>query len=91
MPVDEVFARSLEPGEPLVEFAERLWSEAIKTSLSIRSHRNETRFVEDTQVTGNTRLVDSRLLNDVVDLTFALAKAFDNAATRRIGKSLKSV
>ena len=62
--------------EPLIEFAERLRSETIKTTLSIRSHRNEACFVEDAQVTGDTRLVDPCLLNDVVDLPFAIPQGF---------------
>ncbi len=78
-------------GEPLIEFAERLRPETIKTPLSIRSHRNEACFVEDAQMTGDTRLVDSCLLNDVVDLPFAIPQCFDNATASRVGKGLEGV
>ena len=77
--------------EPLIESAERLRPERIKTPLSIRSHRHEACFVEDAQMTGDTRLVDSCLLNDVVDLPFAISQCFDNATAGRVGKGLEGV
>jgi hypothetical protein len=77
--------------KPLIEFAERLRPETIKSPLSIRPHRNEACFVEDTQVTGDTRLVDSYVLNDVVDLQFAIPQGFDNATACRVGKDLEGV
>ena len=77
--------------EPLIEFAERLRPERIKTPLAIWPHRNEACFVEDAQVAGNTRLVDSCLLNDVVDLPFAIPQCFDNATAGRVGKGLEGV
>ena len=77
--------------EPLIESAERLRSETVKTPLSIRSHRNEACFVEDAQVTGDTRLVDSCLLDDVVDLAFAVPQGFDNATASWVGKGLEGV
>ena len=42
-------------------------------------------------MTGDTRLVDSRLLDDVVDLPFAVPQRFDNAAARRVSKGLEGV
>ncbi len=77
--------------QPLVEFAERLRLQTIKTPLSIRPHRNEASFMEDAQVTGNTRLVNSCLLNDVVDLPFAIPQGFNNAPACRVGKGLEGV
>ncbi len=78
-------------GEPLIESAERLRPETKNTPLPIRSHRNEACFVEDAQMTGDTRLVDSCLLNDVVDLPFAMPQCFDNATAGRVGKGLEEV
>ena len=42
-------------------------------------------------MTGDTRLVDSCLLNDVVDLPFAIPQCFDNATSGRVGKGLEGV
>lgn len=77
--------------QPLIESAERLWPETIKTPLSIRAHRNEACFVEDAQVSGDTRLVDPCFLNDVIDLPFAIPQRFDNATAGRVGKGLEGV
>ena len=85
------FPQTAVPGEPLIESAERLRPERIKTPLSIRSHRNEACFVEDAQMTEDTRLMDSCLLNDVIDLPFAIPQCFDNATAGRVGKGLEGV
>ncbi len=42
-------------------------------------------------MTGDTRLMDSCLLNDVVDLPFAIPQCFDNATAGRVGKGLEGV
>jgi len=77
--------------EPLIECAERLRPQTVKTPLSFWSHRNEARFVKDAQMTGDARLVNSRLLNDVVDLPFAIPQCLDNATARRVSKGLEGV
>ena len=77
--------------EPLIESAERLRPQTIKTPLALRSHRDEACFVEDAQMTGDTRLVDSRLLDDVVDLPFAIPQQLDNATTAWVGQGLEGV
>ena len=53
--------------------------------------RDEAGFVEDAQVAGNAGLVDAGLLDDVVDLTLAVAQRFDDAAPSWVRKGLKSV
>jgi hypothetical protein len=77
--------------EPLIESAEGLRPQTVKTPLPLWSHRNEACVVEDAQMTGDARLVDSGLLNDVVDLPFAVPQGLDNAAARRVGKRLEGI
>src|SRR5580693_2947933 len=77
--------------EPLIESAERLRPQTIKTPLAIRSHRDEACFVEDAQMTGDARLVNSRFLDDVVDLPFAVPQCLDNATAARVGQGLEGV
>ncbi len=42
-------------------------------------------------MTGDTGLVDTCLLNDVVDLPFAIPQRFDNATAGRVGKGPEGV
>ncbi len=42
-------------------------------------------------MTGDTRLMDSCSLNDVVDLPFAIPQRFDDATAGRVGKGLEGV
>jgi hypothetical protein len=79
------------PCEPLIESAERLRPQTIKTPLAIRSHRDEACFVEDAQMTGDARLVNSRLLNDVVDLPLAVPQCLNNATAPRVSQGLEGV
>jgi hypothetical protein len=71
--------------EPPVKLAEGFRPERIEATLSIRPHRDEARFMEDAQMAGDTGLVDTRLLDDVVDLLLAVAQHFDDAAARLAG------
>jgi hypothetical protein len=77
--------------EPLVQLAEGLGQERIKPPLSLRTHRNEARFGQDTKMPRNTGLVDASLLDDVVDLLLTAAERFDDAAARRVGERLETV
>lgn len=78
-------------GEPGVELAERLRSQRIEPALSVGTHRDEARLVEDAEVPRHPGLVNPGALDDVADLLFAPAKHLDDATPRGIGERLECV
>src|SRR5262245_36814900 len=72
--VEAGFPQSPVAREPRVELAERLRPKRVDAALPVRSHRYETRLVENAQVPRDTGLVDPGLVDDLANLSLAAAQ-----------------
>ena len=76
-------------GDPCVELAERFRTKRVKPLLRFRTNLDEPRLVQDAEMPGNSRLVDSDFMYEIVDRVLAGSKRLNDAQTHGISQSLK--
>jgi hypothetical protein len=77
--------------KPRFQLSEGLRPQRVKAQLPLRPHRDEARLVEDSQVAGHARLVNSGWLDQLSDLSLALPQRCDDAPARGVGERLERV